>query len=421
MMSYYALIKVSYMARGLFISAFVEDELVRPLREGGAKLIEESERGQLFGLNNAGLMKLIKGREKVKRIDDGTAALPASTLMSMVAAFDSIIADLVGVMLKSRREKLTVGERTIPLSDVLASKSIDEIIDRFVTNEVYELLRGSHDEQIKFIENNFDIGIRSDWRGWGDFIEIFERRNLLAHGEQFFTPRYSEICSRHGKSVNVRKAGNKIELPRKYLMHAADTLLEFGMLLTFSLWRKHFRDQEGEAFVTLNQVSYELITEKRLTVAENMLKYASGLKTSGCTDFTRRMMIVNRANALRQLEKPEEAERVLNSVDWSATSNYFQICVAAVRGDTPGVVSRIESVKSDKPNEDQKIGKQGFREWPVFEVVRDDASFQEEFERVFGEPLTEVNDRPAGLEAGDTSAGEKKSEEPDLVSRSTVH
>lgn len=342
--------------------------------------------------------------------------LPASTLMSMVAAFDSIIADLVTVLLKKRKDKLNLGERSVPLADVLASASVDEIIDRFVLNEVYELLRGSHDEQVKFIEKNFDIDIRSDWKRWADFIEVFERRNLLAYGERAFTNRYSEICRRHGKTVNIRKPGEKIELGRQYLRHAADTLLEFGVLLAFSLWRKHFKEEEQDAFAALNQAAYQFIIEGRLVVAENMLRYASSLKTTGCTEYTRRMMIVNRANALRKLKRQEEAETVLKSMDWSATSDYFQICVAAVRGDVDGVVSRMQAVKAEYPGEEQKISKQEFREWPVFDQMRTEEKFRNEFERIFGEQMLsesaavtkEVD--PAHAEPGD-----------DLPNASTLH
>ena len=411
MMSYYALINVSYMARGLFIAAFMDREIVDPLNRGGATLLEEGKNGKLYELEQSGLLKVIKGQEQVRRIDNGTAALPASTLMSMVAAFDSIIADLVTVLLKERKDKLNLGERSVPLADVLASASVDEIIDRFVLNEVYELLRGSHDEQVKFIEKNFDIDIRSDWKRWADFIEVFERRNLLAHGEATFTNRYAEICRRHGKTVNIRKPGEKIELGRQYLRHAADTLLEFGVLLAFSLWRKHFKDEEQKAFAALNQAAYQFIIEGRLVVAENMLKFASGLKTTGCTEFTRRMIIVNRANALRKLKRQEEAEKVLASMDWSATSNYFQISVAAVRGDVEGVVSRMEAVKTDNPGEDQKISKQEFRDWPVFDQMRTEEKFRNEFERVFGEPLlseaTAVTEKAPALEPVDDDASEE--------------
>ena len=392
MMSYYALINISSMAREIFLTAFLETQIVRPLSKGGAELLESTDQGKLFALERAGISKVAKGREQVRRIDNGTAAMPASTLMSMVAAFDSIIADLVGVLLKARREKLNVGERTVSLAEVLASSSVDEILDRFVTNEVYELLRGSHDDQVKFIEKNFDIEIRTDWRGWADFIEVFERRNLLAHGEAKFTARYAEICRRHGKSINIRKPGETIELRRQYLRHAADTLLEFGVLLAFSLWRKHFKDEEEEAFSALNQVAYQFVVEDRLSVAINILRYATGIKTTNCSDFTRRMMIVNLANAWRKMKKPEDAEKVLSSVDWSATSNYFQICVAAVRDDLEGVVSRMESVKAKVPGEDQKISSEAFRDWPVFDKVRNEDRFRAEFERIFKEPLlTEVS------------------------------
>lgn len=385
--SYYALIDVSYMSRAVFLSSISQHEIIDPLEKMGLVPLDADENKRLYALNDAALSRVLKGRDKVKRFDIGTAALPSSTLMSLVAAFDSIIADLVAALLKSRKEKLKIADRTVPLADILASDTIDDVIDRFVSEEVYELLRGSHNEQVKFIEDTFDIKIREDWRPWPSFIEIFERRNLLAHGEGEFTERYAQICAKHGKSVNIRKPGERIRLNRSYLVHAADTLFEFGVLLAFSLWRKHFRDEEEQAFVALNQVAYELIQEHRLSIARNLLRFGISLKTKGRSDSIQRMMIVNLANALKKMDKADEAEKVLASVDWTATSDYFQICVAAVSGDTEGVVSRMETVMSEAVSNEQKISKIGFREWPVFDDVRKEKAFEDEFERLFGEPL----------------------------------
>lgn len=403
MMSYYALIDLGFQARWIFPQAYLTGQIVRPIADK-APPVASGDGWKVYGLSAADFGAVGKGAARLRRIDAGAAALPGSTLMSMVAAFDSVIADLVAALLKAQKEKLNIGEKYVPISEVLKANTIEEIIDRFVADQVYELLRGSHDEQVRYIEKTFDIDIRGHWRGWVDFIEIFERRNLLAHGEKSFTARYIDICGRHGKSVNVRKLGENIELKRTYLNHAADTLLEFGILLAFSLWRKQFREEEQEAFQALNEAAFRLISEGRSKVADNALRFAIGLKNTKCSELTRRMMVVNRANALRKLKKSEESEAVLNSMEWEAASDDFKICVAAVRGATEDVIRLMESVKNAG-----SISKESFRDWPVFDEVRTDETFRREYERVFNEPLVdEVKQQavssPTGIDDATTAA-----------------
>jgi hypothetical protein len=300
MISYYSLVELGFQARWVFSQAVVRARIVGPISET-ADCVESEPGWKIYALGPEHMDVLGKGTERLTRLNAGAAALPGSTLMSLVAAFDSIIADLVATLLKTQKEKLNLIDKVVPIADVLSATSIDDLVDRFVSEQVYELLRGSHDDQVKFIEKTFDIDIRGHWSGWTDFVEVFERRNLLAHGESRFTKRYVDICSRHGKSVNVRRLGEPVLLRKEYLRHATDTLLGFGILLAFSLWRKHFKNEEEQAFSSLNHAAFIFIQEGRLTAAENMLRFGISLKNTACSEVTKRMMIINRANALKKL------------------------------------------------------------------------------------------------------------------------
>lgn len=381
LLPYYSLIGFGSQARYVFTRAMMNVEILHPIQKKHEP-IEIGTGWRMYAVEFSDLDKLEKGMAKIDRMRNGISALPSSTLMSLVAAFDSVMADLIATLLKLQKEKLNISDKFVPISEVLSASSVDEIVDWFVGNQVYELLRGSHDDQVRFIEKTFDIEIRAHWWGWKDFIEVFERRNLLAHGEREFTSRYEDNCKKHGETVNVRKAGEQISLPNSYLYHAVDIFLEFGILLAFSLWRKNVKSEEKEAFEVLNQMGFLLIKDNRLTTANNILKYGVDLKNTACSETTRRMMVVNRANALRKMDKLEEANKVLEKMDWNSSSDQFRISVAAVQGDVGKVVSLMEVVKVSK-----SLGKRDFREWPVFDHVRSDQRFQEEFARVFGEPL----------------------------------
>lgn len=116
--------------------------------------------------------------------------------MSIVATFDSNIADVVRDMLTIKSDLSQTGSKTILLSDILHLSSIAEIKEKLISDKVYLFSRGSHEDQLKFIEENFHISIKSHWKRWPDFIEVFERRNLIAHREKTFTKRYVAICKK---------------------------------------------------------------------------------------------------------------------------------------------------------------------------------------------------------------------------------
>ena len=94
------------------------------------------------------------------------------------------------------------------------------------------------------------------------------------------------------------------------------------------------------------------------------------------------MIAVNVASAYLHDGKEIECNRVLGEYDWSACSENYKICVAALKKDVDETVSFMDTVIKG-----EMILKDSFRSWPVFDFVRDEKVFQDKFEEHFGEPL----------------------------------
>jgi len=122
----------------------------------------------------------------------------------------------------------------------------------------------------------------------------------------------------------------------------------------------------------------DLINAREYRLAESLLTFSKGV--SGLTDQIRRMMIVNLANAIRLQGRIEEAKKILDTEDWSAANDDFQICVASVRGDTDKVLKLMQQFG-------RRFAAENYRGWPVFRTTRDDPRFIELFESIFGEPF----------------------------------
>ena len=119
-------------------------------------------------------------------------------------------------------------------------------------------------------------------------------------------------------------------------------------------------------------------------------------------------MVVNLANAEKLGGNKDEAERILASEDWTASTDRYRICVAGVRDDVPTVVLLMKFVAAGT------LRISDFQAWPVFEKIRSDPMFIENFEREFGQKV--VADREAP-DPSDVETGVE--EDGDTVSKTT--
>ena len=164
-------------------------------------------------------------------------------------------------------------------------------------------------------------------------------------------------------------------------------MLEFGLSLIFVLWLKHFKDSREIAYESLNGRTYGLIKDGQFRVAARLLNLALYKQTPGASDRINKMMTINLANAYKKLKDVEKAQEVIAKIDWSAATDDFQICVAAVQGNIERVVELMPRVaRADV------IEKSDFREWPVFDGVREEESVREKFQEIYDEPIIDPTD-----------------------------
>lgn len=388
------LITIADTARPIFRSSAVRFQLLDPVSKQ-AVLLEKNKAYTLYGLSAPIYADFMVRKRRLNSLDEALRDLPGIALMGLVATFDAFIADCVREMLKRYPQRYTSSDKEVKVRDVLTHGSLDNFISSMIDDEVYIFSRGSHEEQIKFIEKNFDIPIAAHWKRYADYIEVFERRNLIAHGERLFNQRYCKICTAVGHSGAANNVGQPINLSSRYLRQAADLLVEFAVVLVLTLWRKHDNATESEAFDKINDITFELIQSGRYRSAAAIATAALDVKKSACSQLARGMITVNLASAQKHLKQNEAAIKTLNSIDWSASADNFQMCVASIREDFTTITSLMPKVSAAK-----SIDADSFRTWPVFSFVRDKLEFQEAFQASFGEPLLRVKESSPELVEG---------------------
>lgn len=346
--------------------------------------IKKTNKYSVYQIQSGDIPKLNAAVDRFIKSRTGLSHVTNAMLLSIVAIFDSQMSDVVRVMLGLKSDRLRNGQRQIALSKIMTASSLEEIINDAINDEVYQFSRDSHDDQIKYIEDNFSIDIRKPWKRWPDIIEVFERRNLVAHGEATYTSRYAGICTKHGHKGSNDLVGQPVSVDQKYLRQALSLLSEFAILLIFSLWRKHVMSDntDEDSFSSLNEICFNLIDNRRYGVAVHVIEYALNLKGTTVKESTRLRLVVNLASAQKHQKQNESCEKTLSKIDWSATSDDYKICVAALREDELEVIKLMPIVKSAK-----LFSSDAFMEWPVFDFIRSKPDFRKAFKRIYGKEI----------------------------------
>jgi hypothetical protein len=316
-------------------------------------------------------------------ICDATSHLHPSMLLSIVATFDTLFADLSKSLLKLRPERYDSSDRQYSVAELLAMSRDGDFIDQVISDEVDSLMNRSHAEQIKFFEKSFSVSISEKFNKWPNYLEIFERRNLIAHGGARVNKRYIENCERHKIECKFEE-GDEIIVDFEYIKCSIDTMIEFGTILAFAAWLKQVPDDRDDAFQAMNDICYDLLKLKRSRVAKELLELCLNDFGKLTNDMMRKMMTVNLAIALRKMNNDKAAFAALDREDWSASSPMFQTCVYAVRGDVKNASGFLPKAKATSPGDDG-ISLEDVAEWPAFDWVRDMKMFQNKVRSEFGQ------------------------------------
>ena len=313
----------------------------------------------------------------------GNSYIPKVMIVGLVSAYDHFLSRLLSTMFSVKSEIIFTSDKKISFSDLKLYKSIDEARDAIINKEVEAIIRESHHEQFKIIENRLQLELRKDLNVWPDFVELCERRNLFSHTGGVVSAQYLSVCRAHGCKIESVAEGDLLHAKPQYFENAVRTVFEVGAKLAYVIWRKTDREKSDQADYDLNELCFTLIMKKQYKLATSILKFCSYVTKKSGSDNLHKMITVNLANALRLDGHKEASHDILKKEDWTATNDKFQSCVASILGDTERVISVMK-----QPGGSEIVSAEEYRTWPVFRITRDDTKFKAAFKEVFGEDIS---------------------------------
>lgn len=293
------------------ITGFMRDGLqqatlrrgIKGVAEAKGTLVKKVDGGVVYSLPPEAYEEIGREYKRMREMNAGLALLPASILLSLVATFDSLIGDAVRTLIALKPERLQNSDKTVTYRELFEIGDLEKARQAFIETEVDKLLRGSHEEQVEYLEKLIDTKIKSHYSRWPNFVEVFERRNRVAHASGTVNEEYIARCKSIGFPTEGMETGKTLRLNPKYLHKSVDVLTEFGVTLSFVAWKKLAGESENDAFEYLNSVCYEMIGAGRYQLAVWLLDFALHKQPRPRSDVTVRRMFINLANCYKKNEK----------------------------------------------------------------------------------------------------------------------
>lgn len=349
------------------------------LEENG-EVVEENDGLVKYKLHFRHIRKSQRLSRKSDRSQVAFDLLPRTILVSFVSEYDAFLGKLIAELIRFKPEVLNAKEKNISFSDLVDLGSVEAAREELISREVESVLRKSHSDQFDWFEKTFNIPLRKGLDSWGSFIELTERRNLFVHCDGVVSDQYLTVCDRHGVKFKDRpEVGDVLECDADYLRRAYENLYEISVKLVQVLWRKFQPESVEKAEQSLMEVTYELLVEEKYRIAKRLLDFACEVLKKWHSDGDRRIHVINRALAYKFSGGEDKAIKILDSEDWSACGDNFQVCLRVLKDDFEGAREVMLRIGSDGA-----VQEEYYMEWPVFKNFRESEQFDQAFNEVFG-------------------------------------
>lgn len=306
-----------------------------------------------------------------------TLIIPESLFVSLFSQYDAFLNQLLRILFKIRPEYINNSERELTFSQLVEFNSIEAARDYIVEKEVESILRKSHSDHFDYLESKLGITLKKDLPIWQTFIEITERRNLLVHCDGKVSNQYLKNCKEHKCNVDGVELNKKLRVSIDYFNKAYECLYELATKLTHTIWRKLIKNDLEEADEQLNEICYDLLTSKQYTLADILLDFGHK-QTKHFNDSARNFFIVNKALSQYLQGHVKNAQEIINSKDWSASSDNFKLAHLILNEDFENAYKLMNKIGKNGDVEDEH-----YKTWPLFYKLRNEDLFKTTYKEIF--------------------------------------
>ncbi len=334
--------------------------------------------------------------------------LLSSLYVSMFSALDTYVSELVTALFKGKPDLFATIERSLTLDEIVRHGTVDAVRDALLQEEIEDLRRKSYVEQFDYMERVFGLPLRQ-FEDWHAFVEAGQRRNLYVHCDGVVTEQYLTMCKKHDVKLDAAiVVGHRYFMDVNHTMDTIGLMLRLGATLGHTLWRKVLPKEIEPADKHLHHIAFDALRRERYRFAIAVSRFAlSPMISKSSSDVTKKINTVNLAIGLKFNNSPDEALKLLDGLDLTASVKDFRLADAVLRDKF-----------ADAANIMRSIGKRGalvyeyaYHDWPLFRAFRTSPEFLKAYEEIYGTSFASKVEEVVKKEAMTTAANIQERQE----------
>lgn len=329
--------------------------------------------------------------KKKARAERAFELVPPSYFVSLVSSYDSFFGGLVRCLYNICPEKIKDEEMTFNYRQLQEFDNLNDVKKRIIDKRVETLLRESHVEQIDWLAKSLGVGTLRAFKGWSDFVEITERRNLFVHANGTVSTQYMDNCRKHSALDICIIEGNQLKVDKVYFDKAFKTLYKIAIMLSQMVLRVKYYEKAGpDCNSSIDKVLignvFDLIVDKHYDVAIDVSEMVLTNPKFTHNVFDKMYIVLNYAQAYKWSGNEAKCKEILDKEDWTAYTNELLVPKFALEENYPEVYRRMRELGRGN----QYITISSYREWPIFQLLREQQEFENVFAEIFGEEFSKV-------------------------------
>lgn len=321
-------------------------------------------------------------QDLILAFDDTGAAmstLPTSFFVSLVGIYDHYVSELIREICECKPEVLATSEKSLKYSDILKFPDFAGVRAYCLEETADSVMRGSHVEQIQWLEEKTKVKLRPDDSQWGRFVEVTQRRHLCVHSGGKVNDYYLKNCRKQNvQDIDGLKVGDEICVDSTYCSVAFESLYTMGALVGQVLWRKYAPEDRFEADSMLNSISLQLIEGAQYTAAISLLEFAASDIRQFSSEEMRLMMLFNLAQAYKWSGNEQKLKKCIAGLDHTGLPVKFRLAKHCLAEEfDQAVLATQDAIKIGE------IDKKDLERWPIFRDYRKSPEFNAFYRRRF--------------------------------------
>ena len=139
----------------------IDKDIKKYIRTKGEK-ISETEDAIKFSMKAEELRIFQLHCKQLNKVALAKTMVPKSFIVTLISQYDSFVSCLVRCMFIYKSELFNLLDRSISYKNLVSYKSIDDAKNAFVDDEIDQIMRLSHIEQLNWFEKKLNTTVRSN-------------------------------------------------------------------------------------------------------------------------------------------------------------------------------------------------------------------------------------------------------------------